>query len=371
MGANSFLTRTYKIAIPVLSAATIIWSLHHIASAKRELTIIGDLLQYEANQNMAREEQFKEIIGKLSVYLSEREKAARRKRRSSVIKPNTPFSKPRQHMSTPPSSVKRAGLSRSVSEAANHLSVSRARIEDAFQWEMGAVNAPQFTKMISLLNGKETGGAPVYFDVGTNVGVFPVRIGNACSKCSIHGFEPVKAYFEFASAKTAGNPNVKINNVAASDVTGTSTIMVSDGGGNEKNANLGWNSLLAEKTSEQGGVMHEEVIQTLALDEYVSTHSITCVDAVKIDTEGFEARVISGFLKSLRKMFLAGCAPVLFVEVGWGTAPGTRNDYKIEQDMFRMLESLGYSLPPNVNDIRGTSDVVMYPMSHNKPSIIL
>ena len=110
--------------------------------------------------------------------------------------------------------------------------VSLGRIEDAFQWEMSK-NGPQFSRMIELLNGKQ-GSAAVFFDVGTNVGVFPVKIGNACPSCIIHGFEPVRAYFEFARAKAADNPNVKITNAAASDVDGMSTIMVSDGGGNEK-----------------------------------------------------------------------------------------------------------------------------------------
>ena len=76
--------------------------------------------------------------------------------------------------------------------------------------------------------------------------------------------------------------------------------MVSDGGGNENNANLGWNSLVAEKTEEQKQFMHAETIRTVTLDEYVTDHNIDCIDAMKIDTEGFEANVVQVRMRVFR-----------------------------------------------------------------------
>ena len=147
--------------------------------------------------------------------------------------------------------------------------------------------------------------------------------------------------------------------------------MVSDGGGDESRANLGWNSLVAEKTEEQKKAMHGETIRTVTLDEYVNTHHITCIDAMKIDTEGFEANVAQGLRRALQEMAHSDCMPVLFIEIGWGTAPGTRKDYQVERDMFATLQNLGYELPAGINDVRGTSDVVLYPRTHRQASMIL
>jgi hypothetical protein len=54
----------------------------------------------------------------------------------------------------------------------------------------------------------------------------------------------------------------------------------------------------------------------------------------------------------------SNCLPVLFIEIGWGTAPGTRKDYQVERGMFATLQSLGYELPPGINVEPRTSSFI-------------
>ena len=68
--------------------------------------------------------------------------------------------------------------------------VSRRRMEDAFQW-LARKHNKQCALIIEILNGRAD-RAPVYLDVGTNVGVFPVKVGNACPTCIIHGLSPLR-----------------------------------------------------------------------------------------------------------------------------------------------------------------------------------
>ena len=106
-------------------------------------------------------------------------------------------------------------------------------------------------------------------------------------------------------------PHVNLVNVAASDVIGRQN-HGRQRGRERKQSEPWWNSLVTEKTRQFTAVMHEELISTTTLDNYLASQSIVCVDVVKIDTEGFEARVITGFVQSLRAMGFNDCAPIFY-----------------------------------------------------------
>ena len=124
----------------------------------------------------------------------------------------------------------------------------------------------------------------VVFDVGARSDDEYVKIK---PDVELHAFEPNPAFFEELSLKLKDRPNTYLNNFGLADYTGN--MLYNEGrqcfvGGEEVSIKMG--TLLLELKT---------------LDDYVREHGIEQIDFLKIDTEGYDFRVLLGGLETLKK----------------------------------------------------------------------
>ena len=150
-------------------------------------------------------------------------------------------------------------------------------------------------------------------DIGAHVGSWTRVMANRFDK--IEGFEPVPAHWDCLVKNTEGYGNVKLHNVACADKTRQVTF---EGG----NHNSGQQHILKQT----GGNIPAITIDSLNLDG---------IDFIKIDTEGYEYRVLLGATETIKR-----CYPVIHIEEN-----GLHSRYESgEHPATDYLLSLGYTL---------------------------
>lgn len=120
----------------------------------------------------------------------------------------------------------------------------------------------------------------VFLDIGSNVGVYSLFVASERSDVKIHAFEPLKNIFECLKFNLLINQldgKVKANNIALSDVSGIVSFS------SEKES-----LIFGEKT---------ETIPCMTLLGYLQAEKIHSIDAVKIDVEGAEDKVLKPFFE--------------------------------------------------------------------------
>lgn len=121
---------------------------------------------------------------------------------------------------------------------------------------------------------------PVMFDVGACLG--DTYIPFSKSAWEVHAFEPNPPMF----AKLAANPlpNVWLNNNAVTDKGGERLPFYTS------EESIGISSLLAFRNSHT----QSAIVETVRLSEYCKEKGIEHIDFLKVDTEGFDLRVLQG-----------------------------------------------------------------------------
>lgn len=145
------------------------------------------------------------------------------------------------------------------------------------------------------------------FDVGANIGEWTRLASRAFPTSKIHSFEPVPATFQKLSENSGGKQNIQLNNIGLSDAPGELTIHHS------ADANY-----LA--TCVSGFVLPFHGIETQAVkiavtsgDLYCQKNNIPSIDLLKIDVEGYENNVLTGF----SGMLSAGKIKIIQFEYGF------------------------------------------------------
>ncbi|MCC6954950.1 MAG: FkbM family methyltransferase, partial [Deltaproteobacteria bacterium] len=189
----------------------------------------------------------------------------------------------------------------------------------------------------------------VLIDVGANVGVFTAQV-LASSNCRAYLFEPVPEYYHYCLARFAGDTRVKTFNLALSDGVGELELWL----GAE---NLGWNTLVREKTDAS---MRRIVVPAEPFDSWAEREGIDRIDVIKVDVEGGEYKVFGGMRKTLQRL---AKKPVILCEIGWG--PTAHPNWDQEVEAFEWLFANGYERFDY--NVPGTSDVVFMPKA--QPSL--
>lgn len=189
----------------------------------------------------------------------------------------------------------------------------------------------------------------IVFDIGSNMGMYSEGLLEIKPDVFIHMFEPVKKYYEISSEKfKEKNERVVINNVGLSNKEEIKNIFVDT---ERNNNNPGWNTYISEQT--QSNMDSQQTVMT-TLDNYCSKKNIKHIDFIKIDTEGYEAFVLEGFLNTLKKLEKK---PYLFIELGWGNR---HPNWEFSRKIFVELKSIGYKFR-NLDNIRRTTDILFEP----------
>ena len=139
----------------------------------------------------------------------------------------------------------------------------------------------------------------VFFDIGANVGVFSVYCACRYPKAKVYSFEPEHSNLGLLKDNVIANAltdRVKITSVAVSDSGGLSFLNIQDTAPGA--AAHTENKSALNMTDEGYPVVWQEGIATATLDALAQHHGVV-PNALKIDTDGNEDKVLRGALKTM------------------------------------------------------------------------
>lgn len=183
-------------------------------------------------------------------------------------------------------------------------------------------------------------------DVGANTGRF-VQLLLEIEQIKINKailFEPVPEYVFYIKKKLAYHPNILVHNCALSDTNGMNELFVST------SKNIGWNTMVKEKINienETSKIMIEERV----FDDM--NFNLENIDLIKIDTEGYEYKVLAGFINTLKRL---ENKPLILCEIGWGTQHPYFSQLK---EVLEIIFEIGYNRVEIKNE--NTHDIYLIP----------
>jgi FkbM family methyltransferase len=134
-------------------------------------------------------------------------------------------------------------------------------------------------------------------DVGANVGQFGESLRADGYRGKIVSFEPTKAVFEILSSKAAADSNWEAHQCGLGDTSGTAVLKASKLSVFNSFLELSNVAKLHDKRME---VDHTEEISIRTLDEVAAP--LTGNILLKIDTQGYEKRVLEGGQKTIPRV---------------------------------------------------------------------
>jgi FkbM family methyltransferase len=172
----------------------------------------------------------------------------------------------------------------------------------------------------------------VYVDIGANIGLFTLVAAHLTgSGGKVHAFEPCAKTFQRLQDNVRLNrfKNVQCHQMALSDSTKTMEFITSTDG------NDAWNSFARPYI---GGTFSSEPVAATTWDEWSRASQLTGrVTMVKIDVEGWEAKVLQG----ANQEFARPDAPLLQVEF---TDDAAKSAGSSCQALHESLTRLGYEV---------------------------
>ncbi len=146
--------------------------------------------------------------------------------------------------------------------------------------------------------------SPKIFDIGSDKGLFIEKFKNIFESCFIYSFEPNIETFAKLKKKYRSDNKIIINNFGCSDKKSKKKFYISNVSGissffkistktdyySRKASNNNLDTLLKKTTH----------VETNTIDNFCKINDIKHIDILKIDTEGYEEKVISGAKRMLK-----------------------------------------------------------------------
>lgn len=167
------------------------------------------------------------------------------------------------------------------------------------QWEatLSQWLIPNIEEVIEYLPNNYT-----FIDIGANTGLFTKMIMDKRADYHlIHMFEPIQEYANECNHKFDKYENIFVHNVGMSNIAETKMIR-------QDTNNLGYN-----KIGEDGNLQ----INLITFTDFANNNKLTNVDFIKIDTEGYDTKVLEGMQEWIK---LSDKKPVIYFEKGWNIA---------------------------------------------------
>jgi FkbM family methyltransferase len=141
---------------------------------------------------------------------------------------------------------------------------------------------------------------PIIFDVGANQGQSIERFKKVFDDPIIHAFEPIEYEFNMLKKKYSDDKNVILNNFAIGEKNEQkdfyTTIKSSCSSFNKITPNTDWLKTRSEQfnTNPEKFTTKVSKVKVITLDHYCLEKKINLIDILKIDTQGYEDKVLEG-----------------------------------------------------------------------------
>jgi FkbM family methyltransferase len=166
--------------------------------------------------------------------------------------------------------------------------------------------------------------AHVIADVGANTGIYALVARCLNPTATVVALEPVERVFRRLQRNIELNGgNVTLEQLAASDTTGTATIYDSPG-------DHEYTASLDRSMGEICGGVVQYAVATKRLDDLLSGAGLRNIDLVKIDVELVEPQVLIGL-----GAFLSNCKPTLLIEI---------LNAQVAKQVSEITRDLGYNI---------------------------
>jgi FkbM family methyltransferase len=150
---------------------------------------------------------------------------------------------------------------------------------------------------------------PIIFDVGANRGQSIKRFRKIFPKSIIHCFEPLEKEFLLLKKNYSQDKNIILNNFALGEKIEKKifyeSVKSENSSFNKLKLNTDWLKIRSKQfnTLEEKFVKLDEAcfIQILKLDDYCLENNINFIDILKLDTSGFEYKVLIGSKKMIEE----------------------------------------------------------------------
>ena len=141
---------------------------------------------------------------------------------------------------------------------------------------------------------------PIIFDVGANIGQTISRFKKINIECIVHSFEPVKEDFEVLQKKFSNDKSIILNNIALGEKDCTRDLYINNLPGSSSFYKLIPETQWVKERSkthknDPKRVFKESVnLKMTTLDSYCEKNHILKIDILKIDTQGYEDKILQG-----------------------------------------------------------------------------
>lgn len=136
------------------------------------------------------------------------------------------------------------------------------------------------------------------FDVGANEGQTAGELREIFPEARIYCFEPYEAAFRKLQQNLGGDPNISLERIAFGDHKGEATLY--------ENAESVTNSLLpnapeahASQPADYAIPTGQSMVAITTVDDFCAERAITHLDFLKIDSQGYDLRILQGARKHL------------------------------------------------------------------------
>lgn len=165
-----------------------------------------------------------------------------------------------------------------------------------------------FDAIIEFLLKDKNKDQQIFFDVGANLGQSINRFKKINSKSQIHSFEPTPELYEHLKKEFGFDQSIKLNNQGVAEVNGAINFYVykyhkiNSAVPVDKKSKFLKSRNLALKTRNEGEKEDSEKIikiNVTSIDEYCKNKSVNEIDLIKIDTQGYETKILEGMKNML------------------------------------------------------------------------
>lgn len=147
---------------------------------------------------------------------------------------------------------------------------------------------------------------PVIFDIGANTGQSINRFKKLFINSEIHSFEPIKHEFEILKKKYGDKKNIFLNNFAIGEEECLRKFNITENSQNSSFNNINKGTKWLKVRSKQFGVKEDKFVKNIdsvkvtTLNNYCKNNKIEQIDILKIDTQGYEDKVLEGSIELLK-----------------------------------------------------------------------